>query len=132
MPTPCATPAAVTQQHALGTRTSWTRIKAVAAGNGPLRFEWDPALEGIATQETALSLERLGARWQRSYTPEKYRDAYISILKYGEHGASRPRGSSGSLNFFPQGSRTTSAPSRTQMIEQKGIVMGGPDVMPEG
>lgn len=91
------------------------------------RFDANPALEGIATQETALSLpaSTLDAY---GYTPEKYRDAYLSILNTAS--ASFPTSRIfWFMNYFPRNQSYVGSIA-TAMIG-KGVVMGGPDVLPD-
>jgi hypothetical protein len=91
------------------------------------RFDSNPWLEGIATQETALSLPAtvLDAN---GYTPEKYRDAYISILNTASTSLPTSR-IFWFMNFFPR-NQSYIGSIATAMIG-KGVVMGGPDVLPD-
>jgi hypothetical protein len=91
------------------------------------RFDSNPWLEGIATQETALSLPAtvLDAN---GYTPEKYRDAYISILNTASTSLPTSR-IFWFMNYFPR-NQSYIGSIATAMIG-KGVVMGGPDVLPD-
>jgi hypothetical protein len=91
------------------------------------RFDSNPWLEGIATQETALSLPGtvLDAK---GYTPEKYRDSYISVLNTASSSFPTSR-IFWFMNFFPR-NQSYIGSIATAMIG-KGVVMGGPDVLPD-
>jgi hypothetical protein len=91
------------------------------------RFDGQWNFEGVATQETALSLAD-SALNANGYTPEKYRDAYISILTTAAAAMPTSR-VFWYMNFFPrnQDYLTTIA----NAVAGKGVVMGGPDVMPD-
>jgi hypothetical protein len=91
------------------------------------RFDSNPWLEGIATQETALSLPA-NVLDANGYTPEKYRDAYISVL--GTASTSFPTSRIfWFMNYFPRNQAYIGSIA-TAMIG-KGVVMGGPDVLPD-
>jgi hypothetical protein len=91
------------------------------------RFDTDPHFEGIALQESAMGftseIETL-----HGYTPEKYRDALIAILR------SARRGLPGSQIFwymnFLEGKQAYLADVAEIAAEER-IAMGGPDVLPE-
>jgi hypothetical protein len=91
------------------------------------RFDSNPWLEGIATQETALSLPA-SVLDANGYTPEKYRDAYISILNTASISLPTSR-IFWFMNYFPR-NQSYIASIATAMIG-KGVVMGGPDVLPD-
>src|SRR4030095_5549540 len=62
------------------------------------------------------------------YTPEKYRDAYIRILSTAA--ASMPTSRVfWFMNFFPRNQNYIAAIANA--VAAKGVVMGGPDVMPD-
>ena len=91
------------------------------------RFDSNSALEGIATQETALSLpaSTLDAN---GYTPEKYRDAYLSILNTASTSFPTSR-IFWFMNYFPRNQSYIGSIANAMI--GKGVVMGGPDVLPD-
>jgi hypothetical protein len=91
------------------------------------RFDGNWNFEGVATQETALSLAN-SALDSHGYTPEKYRDAYISILSTAAAAMPTSR-VFWFMNFFARNQNYIAAIANA--VAGKGIVMGGPDVMPE-
>jgi hypothetical protein len=106
--------------------TVTTRWKALVQAMGA-RFDAHPNFEGIATQETALSLSQ-ATLTALNYTPEKYRDAYIDTLTSAL--ASLPRSRViWYQNFFAgnQGYIGTIA----KAVGPKGVVMAGPDNQPD-
>jgi hypothetical protein len=91
------------------------------------RFDADWNFEGVATQETALSVAD-SVLDSHGYTPEKYRDAYISILSTAA--ASMPTSRVfWFMNFFARNQDYIAAVANA--VAAKGVVMGGPDVMPD-
>jgi hypothetical protein len=93
-------------------------------------FDAWPALEGIALEETAPGLDDA---WLRAfaYTPEAYRDTYISHI---EHAAWALPTSLffWHMNFMPgspDGSYLSEIVSATAHLGN--LVMGGPDVLPD-
>jgi hypothetical protein len=91
------------------------------------RFDGDWNFEGVATQETALSVAS-SVLDSHGYTPEKYRDAYISILSTAA--ASMPTSRVfWFMNFFPRNQTYIAAVANA--VAAKGVVMGGPDVQPD-
>jgi len=102
-----------------------TRMKALVKALG--RFDSNPWFEGIATQETALGFDNalLDAN---GYTPEKYRDAYIDILSDATVSLPTSR-VFWYMNFFPRNQKYIG--SIASAVASKGVIMGGPDVMPD-
>ena len=103
-----------------------TAFKALVQALGD-QFDGNANFEGLATQETApgLSYKVLKAN---GYTPEKYRDLYIDILTT----ASRSMPSSRIfwfMNFFPVNESYIA--SVASAVAPLGVLMGGPDVMPD-
>ena len=91
------------------------------------RFDGNWNFEGVATQETALSLTD-SALDSNGYTPEKLRDGYIEILSTAA--ASMPTSRVfWFMNFFPRNQQYIAAVANA--VAAKGVVMGGPDVMPD-
>lgn len=91
------------------------------------RFDGNWNFEGVATQETALSLPDW-ALDANGYTPEKLRDAYIGILSTAA--ASMPTSRVfWFMNFFPRNQNYIATIANA--VADKGVVMGGPDVMPD-
>lgn len=91
------------------------------------RFDCDPSFEGIALQETALSLDP-GTLRTAGYSAEKYRDSLIRILRGAAAGVPRSR-VFWYMNFLPgnQGYLDDIALA----VVGTGVVMGGPDILPE-
>ncbi|HET7087416.1 MAG TPA: hypothetical protein VFL17_02085 [Anaerolineae bacterium] len=96
-----------------------------ALGN---RFDSNRALEGvIITEETAPGVDN----WildANGYTPEKYRDAYISMLNAAS--ASLPTSRIfWYMNFLPRNQSYLA--DIAAAVASKGVVLGGPDVIPD-
>ncbi len=91
------------------------------------RFDANPWLEGIALQETAPSLASTTLD-ATGYTPEKYRDSYLSVLNTASTSFPTSR-IFWFMNFFPR-NQAYIGTIATAMIG-KGVVMGGPDVLPD-
>jgi hypothetical protein len=126
------------EQYALGNRDGgytmarWQpyvveRMNALTEALGS-RFDDNMALEGlILTEETAPGLDGpvLDAN---GYTPEKYRDAYISMLNSAADSLPTSR-IFWYMNFFPRNQAYIGAIA--QAVAAQGVVMGGPDVLPD-
>jgi hypothetical protein len=91
------------------------------------RFDCDPHFEGVALQESALSLEPARLR-SAGYTPEKYRDSLIRMLRGAAAGVPRSR-VFWYMNFLPGNQGYLEDIARA--VVGTGVVMGGPDVLPE-
>ena len=91
------------------------------------RFDCDPNFEGVALQESALSLDPARLR-TAGYTPEKYRDSLISMLRGAAAGVPRSR-VFWYMNFLPGNQGYLEDIARA--VVGTGVVMGGPDVLPE-
>ena len=91
------------------------------------RFDSHWAFHGVALQESAptLSFSTLSAQ---GYTPEKYRDAYIDILSTGAAALPTSR-MFWFMTFFPK--RQDYIASVANAVASKGVIMGGPDVLPD-
>jgi len=83
--------------------------------------------EGIATQETALSMAISTAK-AHGYTPEKYRDAYINMLTTASTNMPTSR-VFWFMNFFPGHQDYIGVIAGK--VASHGVIMGGPDVMPD-
>jgi hypothetical protein len=102
------------------------RWKALVKAMGA-RFDAHPNFEGIATQETAMGFDgsQLAAH---GYSPELYRDAYIQMFESAL--ASLPTSRIfWYQNFFTGNQSYIAAIARA--VGPKGVVMGGPDVLPD-
>ncbi len=102
------------------------RLKLLVAKLGA-QFDCDPHFEGVAFQETSLGLDdsELGAT---GYTPEKYRDALIGLLRSAA--ASLPTSRVfWYMNFLPRNQRYIGEVATA--VIGTGVVMGGPDVLPD-
>ena len=91
------------------------------------RFDTHPNFEGIAIQETALDMpEDVLAKYD--YTPKRYQDALLSILK-------KFATSFSNSNVFwyqngIQGSNKLIRQIADSISHRENIVMGGPDILP--
>lgn len=103
-----------------------SRKKALLTALGN-RFDSNPAFEGFSTQESAPSLDGhvLDAT---NYTPEKYRNALIEVLK---HAASKMPKSRvfWYMNFLPRNNGYMA--DVIKGVTSSGVVVGGPDIMPD-
>jgi hypothetical protein len=97
-------------------------IKALGA-----QFDSNANFEGIATQESALSLDPAPLK-QFGYTPEKYRDALISVLSSASTSLPTSR-VFWYMNFLVGGQDYIATIAST--VAPKGVIMGGPDVWPD-
>lgn len=101
------------------------RMKALLVALGRFDSTWN--FEGVAMQETALTL----APWvldANGYTPEKYRDFYISVLTAA--GSNMPQSRVfWFMNYLPRKQSYIGAIANA--VVGKGVVMGGPDVLPD-
>ncbi len=102
-----------------------TRFKALIAEMGR-QLDKHPALEGIAIQESSLSLDNtiLNAN---GYTPEKYRDGLIDVLTSaaGDFPTSQVFWY---MNFFAQ--HQSYIRNIAYAVAKAGVTVGGPDVLP--
>lgn len=91
------------------------------------QFDCHPNFEGIGLQETALGVapEELAAN---GYTPEKYRDALVRVLRSAASSVPRSR-VFWYMNFLP-GNQAYIGDIANAVVG-RGVVMGGPDVLPE-
>lgn len=103
-----------------------SRHKALLSAIGA-RFDGNPYFEGVATQETAPGLDKTHLD-ATGYTPEKYRDALIDILSHGAQQLPSSR-MFWYMNYFPQ--QQSYIGEVAEAVASKGVVMGGPDVMPD-
>jgi len=90
-------------------------------------FDAHPHFEGVALQESAMGftpeIETL-----HGYTPEKYRDALIALLRSARRGL--PRSQVFWYMNFLEGKQAYLADVAEVAVEER-IAMGGPDVLPE-
>ncbi len=86
-----------------------------------------PNLEGIAFQETALSLDDTVLH-ANGYTPEAYRDALQRQLRAATEGLPRSR-VFWYMNFLP-GQQEYLSEIAANLVGS-GLVMGGPDILPD-
>jgi hypothetical protein len=133
---PPPTPAYLHAKHTLRSRQGYTavrwdpyvnqRLQQLVAEIGA-QFDCNPNLEGIAFQESAPNLadEVLAAS---GYTPEKYRDALLALLRSASQSLPRSR-IFWYMNFLPGGQAYLGDIART--LAGTGLVMGGPDVLPD-
>ena len=91
------------------------------------RFDCHPNFEGIAIQESALSLNP-ATLLANGYTAGRYRDALISVLQH----ASEELSASNVfwyMNFLPQGQKQLS--TIISATEAENVIVGGPDILPD-
>jgi hypothetical protein len=102
------------------------RMNALAAALGA-RFDSHPYFEGIAMQESAPGLNDATAD-ATGYSPEAYRDSLINYLTSATRSLPKSR-VFWFMNFLPgnQGYLADIASA----VSNTGVVMGGPDVMPD-
>ena len=91
------------------------------------QFDCDPHLEGIAFQETALSVEPSQLD-QYGYTPEKYRDALVAMLRNAARSLPTSR-VFWYMNFLPEKQQYIA--DIANAVTGTGVVMGGPDILPD-
>jgi hypothetical protein len=103
-----------------------TRYKALATALGK-RFDSHPNFEGIAQQESALTLGSTTLK-QYGYTPEKYRDALIA--SFGHALNVMPRSRVFWYQNFLVGNNNYIG-SVAAALGPKGLVMAGPDTLPD-
>ncbi len=102
-----------------------TRWKALAQALG--RFDAHPNFEGIATQETSMGFDDAQLE-THAYTPEKYRDAYIDMFESALTSMPTSR-VFWYQNFFAGNQSYIGTVAKA--VGPKGVVMGGPDVLPD-
>lgn len=101
------------------------RMKALLVALG--RFDGNWNFEGVALQETALTLESWVLDAQ-GYTPEKYRDYYISNLTAAANSLPTSR-VFWFMNYLPRNQSYIGTIANA--VAGKGVAMGGPDVLPD-
>src|SRR5450432_1850704 len=87
----------------------------------------NPTFEGIATQESALSLDPAPLK-AFGYTPEKYRDALINVLSNASTSLPTSR-VFWFMNYLVGGQNYIA--NIASAVAPKGVIMGGPDVWPD-
>ncbi len=102
------------------------RLEALFSALGQ-RFDTEPYFEGIALQESAMGFSR-EIETRHGYTPEKYRDALISILRGARRGL--PNSQIFWYMNFLEGKQAYLAEVAEVAVAER-IAMGGPDVLPE-
>lgn len=102
------------------------RLNALTTALGN-RFNANPNFEGVAFQESAPSLDDVHLN-QTGYTPEKYRDALIEILRHSGNAMPNAR-VFWFMNFLPQ--RMAYMGDVLEATKNYGVVAGGPDVAPD-
>ena len=102
------------------------RYKALATAMGK-RFDSHPNFEGIAQQESALTLGSTTLK-ANGYTPEKYRDALIASFGHALNVMPRSR-VFWYQNFFVGNNNYIG--SVAAALGPKGLVMAGPDTLPD-
>ena len=133
---PPPTPAYLQANHTVRSRQGYTavrwdpyvneRLQKLVAAIGQ-QFDCDPNFEGIAFQESAPNLDDdvLAAN---GYTPEKYRDTLIALLRAASQSVPRSR-VFWYMNFLPGGQQYIG--DIATALAGTGVVMGGPDILPD-
>lgn len=103
-----------------------TRMNALTTALGN-RFNSNANFEGIGFQESAPSLDQIHLD-QTGYTPEKYRDALIDILRHSGNAMPSAR-VFWFMNFLPE--RMAYMGDVLEATKNYGVVAGGPDVAPD-
>jgi len=106
--------------------TVTARYNALTKAMGA-QFDSNKSFEGIATQESAMSLDSSVLN-QFGYSPEKYRDALISMLSNATQ--NMPTSRVFWLMNFIVGNQDYIG-TVANAVASKGVVMGGPDVWPD-
>ncbi len=102
------------------------RFRRLIAALGT-EFDTHPAFEGIALQESALSLGD-GLLDAHDYTPERYRDALIDAITAARE--SLPTSQVfWYMNYLPRGQNYIA--EIANRAAELGVSMGGPDVLPD-
>jgi hypothetical protein len=130
------TPAYLRDEHTLRGKRGYTavrwdpvvveRMNRLVEAIGK-KFDCHPNFEGIAFQETALSLDEATLQ-QAGYSPEKYRDALARTLEAATRSLPRSR-VFWYMNFLP-GQQQYIA-EIAERVAGSGVVMGGPDILPD-
>jgi hypothetical protein len=101
------------------------RFKLLMAALGE-QVDCHPNLEGVAIQESALSLND-DMLDKYDYSPEAYRDALIEVLL--GMASSLPHSQAfWYMNFLPRGQRYLA--DVAEAVAPAGVAMGGPDILP--
>ena len=130
------TPAYLRDEHTLRGKRGYTalrwdpvvveRMSRLVAALGRA-FDCHPNFEGIAFQETALSLDEQTLQ-QAGYSPERYRDSIERTLEAATRSLPRSR-VFWYMNFLPGQQQYIS--EIADRVAGSGVVMGGPDVLPD-
>jgi hypothetical protein len=102
------------------------RLQRLTASLGA-QFDCDPNFEGVGFQESSTGLDE-AAMDAHGYTPEKYRDALISVLRSAATSVPRSR-VFWYMNFLPRNQRYVG--DIANAVVGTGVVMGGPDILPD-
>jgi hypothetical protein len=102
------------------------RFKALLKALGQ-RVDGHPNFEGVATMETAPSLDK-EERLATGYTPAKYRDALITVLRDATRSLPTSR-VFWFMNFLPGNNGYLDDVANA--VKSYGVVLGGPDVAPD-
>jgi hypothetical protein len=102
------------------------RLEQLVAKLGA-QFDCNPNFEGVAFQESSPSLDdsELDAT---GYTPEKYRDALIALLRSASNSVPTSR-VFWYMNFLPRNQRYVG--DIANAVIGTGVAMGGPDILPD-
>ncbi len=91
------------------------------------QFDCNPNFEGIGFQETSPGLDDSSLD-ASGYTPEKYRDALIGLLRSAANSVPRSR-VFWYMNFLPRNQKYIG--DIASSVVGTGVVMGGPDILPD-
>lgn len=121
-----------------GTTDDWTDRLAKLAEAIYAQFDNDPNFLGVAFQETALGITNANL-WNNGYTASLYRQALVALLTRCRAAAVHSEVFH-YFNFFsptPTSATTTVFDGKTNVdqlltaCEPLGIILGGPDILPE-
>ena len=90
-------------------------------------FDGEPGFEGMAIQETSLSLEDDVLR-AHDYSPEKYRDNLAAVLLAAADAAPHSN-VFWYQNYLPKNQKYLA--SIAELVYDRGVIIGGPDVLPD-
>jgi hypothetical protein len=91
------------------------------------RFDEHPAFEGVAIQESSLSLNEQTLT-RTGYSTVAYRNALVDILVTSAADFRRSQ-VFWYMNFFPRGQ--DNLVEIANRVRQAGVIMGGPDILPD-
>ncbi len=104
-----------------------SRLNALTQALGQ-QFDTHPAFEGLIPQEESAPGFPSTVLDETAYTPEKYRDALISVLRSAARSMPQSR-VFWMMNFIPK--KQDYVRDVLTAVKDEGVVLGGPDVKPD-